>query len=145
MIYSVVSYFHIVSIVGLFSSLIVELIFLKREMTMDRAKIVAKADLSFGIFAGLTAIFGLLNMFYFGKGTDYYLRNTLFIIKLSAFILVGLLSTYPTITFLKIRKHKEDIIHLKSQQAIKLIIIVEIALLIIIPFLGVLVANGWRG
>ncbi len=126
----------------MFSSLVVELTVLKKEMNRKEAGKLVKADLLFGIFAGLTAIFGLLRMFYYGKGVDYYLINPLFIIKLSAFILVGLLSIYPTITFLKLRKTKREIINLKQHKIIKLLIITEIAMLLIIPLLAVLVANG---
>ena len=126
----------------MFSSLVVELTVLKKEMNRKEAGKLVKADLLFGIFAGLTAIFGLLRMFYYGKGVDYYLINPLFIIKLSAFILVGLLSIYPTITFLKLRKTKREIINLKQHKIMKLLIITEIAMLLIIPLLAVLVANG---
>jgi len=140
--YSFISYFHILTILVMFSSLVVELTVLKKEMNRKEAGKLVKADLLFGIFAGLTAIFGLLRMFYYGKGVDYYLINPLFIIKLSAFILVGLLSIYPTITFLKLRKTKREIINLKQHKIIKLLIITEIAMLLIIPLLAVLVANG---
>jgi putative membrane protein len=140
--YSIVSYFHVAAIFVLFSSLIVELTFLKKEMTKNDIRIIAKADLFFGIFAGVTVVFGLLRLFYFGKGIDYYLMNPLFIIKISAFILVGLLSIYPTITFIKTRKTKEDVIKLENFKIINLIILFEITILLIIPFLAVLVTNG---
>ncbi len=52
-------------------------------MTKTKLKVITKADLFFGIFAGITVISGLLRMFYFGKGVEYYLINSLFIIKLS--------------------------------------------------------------
>ncbi len=141
--YSVISYFHIVAVLGMFASLVVELTLLKKEMSRKNAAILIKADLSFGIFAILTAVFGLLRMFYFGKGVDYYLINPLFIIKLSAFILVGLLSIYPTVTFLKLRKNLEEKIFIKQYGKIKRIIFIEILMLLILPFLAVLVANGW--
>jgi len=127
----------------MFSSLFVEISFLKEKMTKDNIRIITKADLFFGIFAGITVITGLLRMFYFGKGVDYYLINPLFIIKLVIFVLVGLLSVYPTITFLETRKVKDEIININHFNSIKLIIIVEVILLILIPFLAVLVTNGF--
>ena len=141
--YSVISYFHILAILVMFSSLVMELTVLKKEMNRKEADILVKADLFFGIFAGLTAVFGLLRMFYYGKGADYYLMNPLFIIKLSAFILVGLLSIYPTVTFLKIRKNTEGKIFIKPYKKIKLIILSELIMLLILPLLAVLVANGF--
>ena len=141
--YSVVSYFHILAILLMFSSLVVELTVLKKEMTRKEAVTLVKADLFFGIFAGLTVVFGLLRMFYLGKGVDYYLMNPLFIIKLSVFILVGLLSVYPTVTFLKIRKSIEKKILINRYEKIKFIVVIEIIMLLILPLLAVLVANGF--
>lgn len=140
--YSIVSYFHIAAVFVLFSSLIIELALLKKEMTKNDIKIITKADLFFGISAGVTVVLGLLRMYHFGKGVDYYLMNHLFIMKLSAFAIVGVLSIYPTITFLKARKIKEDKIQLENFKPIKLIILFEITILLIIPFLAVLVTNG---
>lgn len=142
-LYSIVAYFHIAAIFVLFSSLIVELTFLKKEMDKDDLKKITKADLFFGIFAGLTVVLGLLRMFYFGKGVDYYLMNSLFTIKLSAFLIVGLLSIYPTVTFIKTRKVKSNVIHLQQYATIKRILMTELAILLFIPFLAVLVANGF--
>lgn len=113
-------------------------------MTKNSIRLIIKADLLFGIFAGITVITGLLRMFYFGKGVDYYLINPLFIIKLSIFVLIGLLSVYPTITFLKIRKVKDEVINMTQFNTIKLIITVEIILLLLIPFLAILVTNENR-
>jgi putative membrane protein len=48
----------------------------------------------------LVLVMGLLRVFYFEKGADYYFGNSDFIIKLSLFVLVGLISAYPTITYL---------------------------------------------
>lgn len=128
----------------MFSSLIVEMSILNEKMTKNSIRLIIKADLLFGIFAGITVITGLLRMFYFGKGVDYYLINPLFIIKLSIFVLIGLLSVYPTITFLKIRKVKDEVINMTQFNTIKLIITVEIILLLLIPFLAILVTNENR-
>ncbi len=140
---SIIAYFHFIGILVMFSSLIVEISLLNGKITKDNIRLITKADLFFGIFAGITVITGLLRMFYFGKGVDYYLINPLFIIKLTIFILVGLLSVYPTITFLKSRKVKDKVIILTDLKRIKLIVAVEIIFLLLIPFLGVLVRNGY--
>ena len=44
-------------------------------------------------------IFGFLRVIYFEKGSDYYFSNSFFQIKLGLFILLGLISIYPTIRY----------------------------------------------
>jgi putative membrane protein len=41
-----------------------------------------------------------LRVLYFGKGTDYYLNNPFFLAKMGVFVIVSLLSIYPTLTFI---------------------------------------------
>ena len=139
----IITYFHFIAIFVMFSSLIVEMSLLKHEITRKDMRLILEADLLFGVFAGITAVSGLLRMFYFGKGIDYYLINPLFIIKLAAFLIVGLLSVFPTITFLKIRKLRKDVSVINHYGIIKLIIRIEFILLLFIPLFAVLVTNGF--
>ncbi len=141
-LYSIVTYLHFISIFILFSTLTVELSIIKKDMTRNSILTFRKTDLFFGIFAGLTILTGLLRMYHFGKGVDYYLSNPLFVLKFSLFILVGLLSIYPTVYFLKIKKSKMETEKIKYFKLILLIIRLELILLLLIPFLGVLVAKG---
>jgi putative membrane protein len=56
----------------LFSSLIIEIIFLKQNnMTIQSNGKILKVDLFFGISAGVILISGLLRMFNLGKGVDF--------------------------------------------------------------------------
>ena len=111
-------------------------------MITSNFSILRIADAFFGIFAGFTICSGLLRTFYFGKGSVYYLSNPLFKIKFSLFILVGLISIYPTIIFFKLRKPKVDFIQVKNIKIILILLKIELALLLLIPFLAVLVAKG---
>ena len=89
---------------------------------------------------------GLLNWMNFGKGYDYYANNTLFIIKFTLFIGVGLLSLYPTILFAKLKKqHKAEqpeVIQLSQFRSIQKVIVLELILMGCIPLLAELMANG---
>ncbi len=141
-LYSIGTYLHFISIFILFSVLVIELCIIKRKMTYSNFLILKKADLFFGVFAALTVITGLFRIYYFGKGKDYYLTNYIFILKFSLFILVGLLSIYPTLQFLKLGKLKVKFIELKQFKIIVFLLKIELILLLIIPFLAVLVAKG---
>jgi putative membrane protein len=110
---------------------------------------ISKLVMIDGIY-GLSSIFvvttGLLRVFFYAKGSDYYFSNGIFILKFSLFIVVGLLSIVPTITFLKLRKQvkQEDLneIELPKYRFILLSVRLELIILLLIPLLAVLMANG---
>lgn len=143
-LYSIVTYLHFISIFILFSALIFELSIIKEKMTSHDFLTLRKADLFFGISAGFTIASGLFRMYYFGKGEEYYLSNPIFILKFSLFIVVGLLSIYPTLQFLKSRNLQIEFVALKYFRTIRFLLIIELILLLIIPFLAILVAKGFK-
>lgn len=97
---SITAYFHYLGFMLAFAALTVEVFNLKPEMTLNEAKKVAFADAAYGIAAMAVLITGILRVLYFGKGADYYLNNPFFYAKIVVFILVSLLSLYPTFTFI---------------------------------------------
>ncbi len=97
---SIVAYLHYLGFMLAFAALTVEIFNLKTEITLDEAKRVAFADAAYGAAATMILITGILRVLYFGKGTDYYLSNPFFYAKIGVFIIVSLLSLYPTYTFL---------------------------------------------
>jgi putative membrane protein len=97
------AFLHHLAAFTLFSFLTVEFILLKGELTVARAKQILIADGIYGASAGLILVIGLLRVFYFEKGSDYYFHSIPFIIKLSTFVIVGLISIYPTLEFMSWR------------------------------------------
>lgn len=65
---------------------------------------IARIDAGYGAVAGLLLVIGLLRVWFGIKGHDFYLHNPWFHAKLGAYVLVGLLSILPTVTFLRWRK-----------------------------------------
>lgn len=96
----IVAYLHYLSFMLSFAALIVELFHLKKDISVGSAKIVGIADGVYGMAATTVLVTGVLRVMYFGKGAAYYMDNTLFWVKVGIFIAVGLLSLYPTITFI---------------------------------------------
>ncbi|BFM38104.1 DUF2214 family protein [Synechocystis sp. LKSZ1] len=94
------AYLHYLGLMLSFGALGVEVFHLKPEMSLTEAKRVAFADIVYGIAAVMILVTGVLRVLYFGKGSDYYLNNPFFYVKVGIFVVVGLLSLYPTITFI---------------------------------------------
>ena len=68
------------------------------------APALAKADMGFGIAATLVLITGICRVTLGAKPLFFYLHNPVFHVKISLFVLVGLLSIWPTIVFIRWRK-----------------------------------------
>lgn len=97
---SITAYLHYLGFMLAFAALTVEVFNLKKEMTLEEAQKVILADAAYGIAALTVLVTGVLRVLYFGKGTEYYLSNPFFHAKIGIFIIVSLLSLYPTYTFI---------------------------------------------
>jgi putative membrane protein len=97
---AITAYFHYLGFMVAFAALTIEIFNFKKEMTLDEAKRVAFADAAYGLAALVILVTGVLRVLYFGKGTDYYLSNPFFYAKMGVFVIVGLVSLYPTFTFI---------------------------------------------
>ncbi len=143
---ALLAYAHYLSFLLVISSLVVEAFVFDRELGYREMKILQRADALYGIAALLVLITGFLRIYNFGKGPDYYFGNAVFLTKLGLFIIVGLLSIYPTISFLKWRKieNAEEGISLpdKEYRKIRHFIYLEVILVFILPLLAALMARG---
>ncbi|MCB8994919.1 MAG: DUF2214 family protein [Bacteroidales bacterium] len=140
--YSIVTYLHFIAIFMVFSSVISELILISEKMPASALKLIRRVDLVFGISTVVVIITGLLLLISFGKGSNFYLKNPLFHLKLTLFVIIGLLSIFPSVRFFKLRKVKEDVITVPDFKTIHILIWIEVIILIVIPLLAVLMANG---
>lgn len=140
------TYIHLLSIITIFICLVLELIYLNPKLEWNKLLRILKIDGIYGIAAIVTVATGLLNWMKFGKGYDYYSNNQLFIIKFSLFVIVGLLSLYPTITFARHKKRNKkqppELVEIASYSSLKKIILLELGIMSIIPLLATLMANG---
>jgi putative membrane protein len=135
-------YIHFISIFVIFSTLVSEHLLLKKELARKDLARLAKIDAVYGIAAFTLLIAGLtLWLGSIGKPSEYYSNNWIFHIKLTLFAVVGLLSIYPTVFFIKSRKGNPEEI-LKVPQMVFMCLRLELLLLLIIPMLAGLMAKG---
>ena len=78
---------------------------------------------------------------------SYYLKNSLFHAKVGLFVMVAVLSIYPTLTFLRWRPAlsagQAPIMSDSSARWVKLTIRLELLLLLLVPLLASLMARGF--
>ena len=144
---AITAYLHYLSIFLLFALLVLEHRLFKLPLDLDRARSLMRIDIAYGITASLVLATGLARVLWFGKGSAYYLHNSLFHAKVGLFVLVALLSTFPTVVFLGWRNSvKAGQVPVLSPRTGKLLVITlraELTLLLVLPLLGALMARGF--
>ncbi|MBA2352438.1 MAG: DUF2214 family protein [Burkholderiales bacterium] len=140
------AFLHHLAAFALVAALAIEFVLLKGELTMASARKIALADLAFGIAAGIVLAVGLLRVFYFEKGADYYAHSAPFIAKMALFAIVAVLSIYPTVQFLSWRKalkqRQVPIVDERKLHAIRSIIHWELATTVLLILCAALMARG---
>ena len=88
----------------LVACVVYEFIAFRKGMTIEEARRIQRADLAYGISAGLLLVVGPLRVYFFEKGPAFYSQNPFFWVKMTAFAVVGLLSIDPTIRYIRWNK-----------------------------------------
>lgn len=144
---AIAAYLHYISIFALFALLSIEHVMFSKELDIARARSLIITDLAYGACAGLVLATGLVRVIWFGKGWQYYLQNSVFHSKIGLFILVGLLSVYPTYVYLSWRnaliEGQMPVITQRQKKMVTLTIRIELLLLLAIPLLATLMARGF--
>jgi putative membrane protein len=138
----VLRYLHFICIFAIVSSLVAEHLLLKSQLTRKEIGRIATVDAVYGVAAVSLIIVGLtLWLGEFGKPSVFYTKNWIFHTKLTCFLLVGLLSIYPTVFFIKQRKGDQQEI-VAIPKSVFWMVRLELMLLFIIPLLAGLMAHG---
>lgn len=138
----ILRYLHFISIFAIVGSLVSEHLLLKNTLSRRELDRLSKIDAVYGLAAlvllgvGMTLWLGGI-----GKPTDFYSKNPIFHVKLTLFVLIGILSIYPTVFFLKNRKGDPEE-EIAVPKGIFWSLRLELLLLFVIPILAGLMAKG---
>lgn len=135
-------YLHFICIFAIVGTLVSEHLLLKKSMTRAELDRLSRIDAVYGLAAlALVAVGLTLWLGSYGKPAVVYSKNWIFHTKLTLFVIIGLLSIYPTVFFLKQRKGPPtEMVPIPS--AVFWMLRLEILLLFIIPLLAGLMARG---
>lgn len=139
--YLLIQYTHFLGIFCVVGVLFAELVFVRSKLKRSEIKRLFSIDGLYGIGAFMVLAAGLLMWLAVGKPAEFYSQNWIFHTKVTLFMLVGVLSTWPTVFFIKNRKGDGGEIVVIPVQ-IRLFILIEVILVAIIPLLAVLMASG---
>ena len=140
------AFLHFVAVFGIFATVFLEWQTMSPAPTLGEAKRMQRCDRWYGLFAVLLLVVGFLRVFYFEKGSQYYFHSAPFIAKLSLFVLIGLLSIYPTIQFLSwraaLKQGRIPSVDARTLRAIRIVIHVELTAIIFLILFAALMARG---
>tara|TARA_B100000212_G_scaffold253469_1_gene194107 strand:+ start:165 stop:656 length:492 start_codon:yes stop_codon:yes gene_type:complete len=143
---ALVAYIHYLGIILCFGALMFERFILKINLSKNETISIIIADVIYGIAGLAILITGILRVKYYGQGGEFYTSNPIFWIKVSLYIVIGLLSLYPTVTYIlwaiPLSKNKLPVISKNLVKRFKLIIMTELIGFAVIPFFATLMSRG---
>ena len=143
---ALIAFLHHLFAFTLVACVIYEFIAFRKGMTIEEARRIQRADIFYGISAGLLLVVGLLRVFFFEKGAAFYAQSPFFWVKMSAFLLVALLSIDPTIRYLRWSKTLKENRAPESPdnefKRTRLLLSLEVIGLAVILFAAAMMARG---
>ncbi|MBC3930226.1 DUF2214 family protein [Undibacterium curvum] len=141
-----VAFLHHLAAFTLVSALLAEAVFIAQPITMSSARSLRFLDALYGMSATLILVIGVLRVMYFEKGADYYLHSHAFLFKMAVFAVVGLISIYPTVVFLRwgktIKQNRIPALSGTELKNIRRVIRLELCGIVLIILNAVLMAKG---
>lgn len=107
---------------------------------------LTRVDMIYGIAAIAVLATGIARTWWGVKGTAWYWTNPLLHVKLGLFIIVGVLSIFPTLTFFRWRKTLRSTGKLPFEGEIKKtrrLVMMQAHLIALIPLVAVFLARGF--
>jgi len=143
---ALMAFLHHLFAFTLVACVVYEFIAYRKGMTVEEARRIQRADLMYGISAGVLLVVGFLRVYFFEKGSAFYSQNPFFSVKLTAFLIVGLLSIDPTIRYLRwnkiVKENKSPEISDSEFKRTRLLLTLEVIGLAVIIFSAAFMARG---
>jgi putative membrane protein len=144
---AILAYLHLLAILTM-------VVFIASEAALCRAEWLnaavverlAKVDLVYGIAAIAVLATGVARTLWGIKGTAWYWTNPLLHVKLTLFIIVGVISIFPTLTYFRWRKALRSTGSLPAEAEIRKtrkLVMIQAHLIALIPLVAVFLARGF--
>ena len=144
---ALMAFLHHLAAFTLVAALAVEVALFKPPLTVLQARRLQRTDLIFGLAALALLIVGALRVRYFEKGVDYYLHDVFFLVKLAAFLAAGLISIYPTVTFLgwkaSLNAARAPEVPPARVRAVRMCLMLELTAIVVVLLCAPLMARGF--
>jgi putative membrane protein len=142
---AVAAYAHFLSIFALLALLAAEAALYRRRMAEATLMLLRRLDAGYALAAVAVIVTGLLRVFFFAKGPEFYAVNPVFWVKMALFVTVALMSIPPTLHYIRTAKASRgggiDIPE-RTYRHIRGHLWGQLALFALIPLAATLMARG---
>jgi putative membrane protein len=118
----------------------------RQSMTHGEIERIASIDLWYGIVAFLIVIVGFSRAVFAAKGWAYYSVNSFFWAKIGVFVLIALLSIWPTVKYLSWRRNYQTaggVPDPVSVSVVRRVLWLEMILFAFLPAFAAAMARGY--
>lgn len=144
---ALLAYAHVLSILGLVVFLSAEAALCRTEWLNEAVvRRLGRVDLLYGLFAVLVLASGLARIHFGMKGSGWYWSHPLLHLKLTLFVVIGLISIPPTLAFRRWRRALDAGQGLPDAPAVRRVrrlVMIESHLLVLLPLAAVFLARGF--
>ncbi len=141
------AWLHLIA-AGLAAGLLLSEYWLCRRIP-DRAQVRLLGTADLGYFLALTGSLatGLAKVLFFGQDTAYYLTNRLFWLKISLFVVIGLVALFPTRQYIRWNREARTAAAFapltRDLERVRATVALQLGLMLLLPLLAILVARGY--
>lgn len=143
---ALVAFAHFAAAFALAASLVYERAVFNRHPSASDVRRLAAADRWYGLASVVLLGAGFARAIWFEKGWAFYAANPFFHLKITLFVIVGLLSIYPTVMFIRWSKAAKQgqapVVTDLQYRRLSLVLNLEIAALLLIVASASLMAHG---
>ena len=143
---ALLAYAHILAILTMTVFLASEAALCRKEwMNAAVVERLARVDLIYGISAIVVLVTGVARTWWGMKGSGWYWTQPLLHVKVTLFVVIGLMSIGPTVRFLRWRRNLRATGALPSDVEIRntrRLVMIEAHLIALIPLFAVFLARG---
>jgi len=144
---AILAYLHLLAILTMVVFIASEAALCRVEW-MNKAVVerLARVDMVYGIAAVMVLLSGLARSWWGVKGTAWYWTNPLLHVKLTLFIIVGVISIFPTLTYARWRRTVRAGGALPAEAEIRKtrrLVMIQAHLIAVIPLFAVFLARGY--
>jgi putative membrane protein len=139
------AYLHYLTIIVMGAFLTAELLVCRPALTAAQVRLLPRLDVVFFLAALGALATGLLRLLFYAKGVGFYLPNPFFIAKMALYMVIALLSVYPTLRFIRWRRAliaSGALPHAEEAAAVRRVVHLELGLFALMPLMAVLMARG---
>ena len=136
-----VRYLHFVALILLLAAVLGQHLLLRRSVRRARIARAQRLDIVYAVMVGGVLATGFAQWFWVGKPADFYSSNPVMHAKVTLFLLVGVISIYPSV-FLGRNQKGDPGDQVSVPAGVIWSVRIELLLLFLMPLLASMMARG---